>query len=513
MSGKPSGISENSRRIAKNTMALYVRMFILMIISLFTARIVLHALGVQDRGVYEAVGSFVSLMGIISSSFSSSISRFLTVEIGKGDHDALRKVFGNSKALILLIAVIVLLVAEPIGIWYVSHVMSLPPGRGTAAQWVFQFSIITFAFNLLCVPYTASIFAHERMSIYAWVGIAEGIFKLLIAIAIKYSTFDKLILYSLLLCSVSILVRLFYSIYCKHNFQESRAGIHWDREYFGKMVSFAGWNGVANGVFILNTQGVTQLLNIYFGVVHNTMRGLALNVENMVKQFISNVLTAFVPQITKSYASGNMNYCHELVCKSSKYAFLIGFSLSLPFFFEADALLHLWLGNTDVPEGTSLFTKLGLICMILDISLNPVSTYVNASGNIKKYYLMVSIVSAFVFPLTWLLYRLGMPSYTLYFSFIGVYLIMDGIKVFFSWKHYGFPIHKYIQEVILRLLPVITLSLLATFIFWRHFSAGIPRLLFVLAFGTFCTGIFSFLFALTKGERAFLIDKIRSRIL
>lgn len=507
---QPEGISENSRRMARNTLALYFRMFILLAIGLFTARIILDSLGVEDKGVYETVGSFVSMMAIITSSLSTAISRFLTVEIGRADTDSLRRVFATSVTIMLLVSAAVLLIAEPAGLWYMDNVMKLPDGRLPAARMVFQFSLLTFIVNLVSVPYNATIIAHERMSAYAVIGIVEGLLKLAAALLLMVSRFDRLVTYAALMCAVAVAVRLLYAAYCRHFFEESRVGPGFDRTYFRQMGGFAGWNGLAYGVYLINTQGVTLLVNYFFGVVFNTMRGIAFNVETMVKQFVSNVLTAMNPQITKSYVSGGREYSWTLACKGSKYAFLIVFSLALPFLFEAEALLGLWLGKL-VPDGTALFTRLALAGMCLDVIMAPFATLIQASGNIRHFYIVTSALTFLIFPLTWLAYRLGAPAASCYLVFIGVYLVNDIVKLLLLRRQIGFPPLMFVRETLEKVAPVALISSALTFAVWRVFEPGLCRLLVSLAVGAVSTCLTVYVFALSAGERAFVKSRLCRR--
>lgn len=505
---QPGYVSENSKRIAKNTLALYFRMFLLMAIGLFTARIVLNSLGVEDKGVYETVGSFVSMMAIITSSLSTAISRFLTVEIGKSDTESLKRVFSTAVTIMLLVSAIVLLVAEPLGMWYIDNMMKLPEGRLNAARWVFQFSLLTFVINLLSAPYNATIIAHERMSAFAIIGVVEGILKLVVALLLSISSFDRLLTYSFLMCAVAVIVRFLYSTYCRHHFEESRAGVGIDNTYFRQMFGFAGWNGLAQGVYLINTQGVTLLVNYFFGVVFNTMRGIAFNVENMVKQFVSNVLTAMNPQITKSYVTDNKEYAYTLTCKGSKYAFLIVFILSVPFLFEAEMILRLWLGDL-VPEGTALFTRLALVGLCLDLMLNPFVTLIQASGNIRRYYIVTSSVTMLIFPLTWLFYKTGAPAYSCYLVFSGIYALNDIVKLYLMRRQIGFPVKMFIREVLMKIIPVAVITLTVTFMIWQLFDGeGLWRLVTVLATGTLAACVSTYFFALSEGERSFVNSKI-----
>ena len=320
---------------------------------------------------------------------------------------------------------------------------------------------------------------------------------------------DKLILYALLMCCVALLVRFLYASYCRRCFEESRTGVRFDKEYSKQMFGFAGWNGLSYGVYLVNIQGVTQLVNYFFGVVFNTMRGIAFNVENMVKQFVTNVLQAINPQITKSFVSGDTDYSFNLVCKGAKYSFLIIFILAVPFLFEAEMLLALWLKAEFVPEGTALFTRLTLLCLLLDLLMTSSSTLVQASGRIRKFYIVTSCITFLIFPLTWIAFRLGAPAYVCYLVFIGVYVINDIVKLFLMREIVGFPISLFMKEVILKVLPVVVITLLVTFLVWKLVPAGGWRLLAVLFTGTVSTCITTYTFALTEGERAFVRSKLR----
>ena len=309
------------------------------------------------------------------------------------------------------------------------------------------------------------------------------------------------------MCGVSLMIRFIYTVYCRHFFEESRVGAGFDKAYFRQMFGFAGWNGLSYGVYLVNTQGVTLLVNYFFGVVFNTMRGIAFNVENMVKQFVSNVLTAMNPQITKSYVTDNKEYSYSLACKGSKYAFLIVFILALPFLFEAESLLVLWLGPL-VPEGTALFTRLALAGLCLDLLMTPFSTIIQASGNIRRFYLVTSSVTFLIFPLTWIIYKTGAPAYSCYLVFAAVYLVNDVVKLWLLRRQVGLPVMMFVKEVAFKILPVAVLSLLVTFLVWRVFDAGVWRLLTVLVVGTLVTCLTVYLFALTDGERGFVNSRL-----
>lgn len=332
--------SQNNKRIAKNTMLLYGRMFLMMLIGLYTSRVVLNALGVEDYGIYNVVGGLVTMFSMLSGSLSAAISRFITYELGKENQDKLSRIFSASVTIQLLLSLIIVILAELIGVWFLNEKMSIPSDRMVAANAVLQISIITFVINLISVPYNAVIIAHERMSAFAYISILEAIGKLVIASLIVASPLDKLIFYAILMCALSVLIRMIYGFYCKRHFNECSYHFRWDKGLLGQMFKFAGWNFFGAGSALLMTQGVNMLMNMFFGVTINAARGVANQVDSTVQQFVNNFTTAINPQITKSYASEDLPYMHKLVCIGSKYSFFLTWFFALPLLLEADIVLN-----------------------------------------------------------------------------------------------------------------------------------------------------------------------------
>ena len=322
--------SDNNKRIAKNTLLLYFRMLFLMVISLFTSRITLQTLGVDNFGIYNVVGGIVAMFSIMSGSLSNAISRYITFELGKGDKKILKKVFSTAINVQIIMAVIIAVLIEIGGVWFLNYKMNIPDGRMVAANWVLQFSIISFVVNLISIPYNAAIIAHEKMSAFAYISIYEAVMKLVVVYLIVISPFDKLIVYSFLILLISLSLRLIYGVYCKRKFEECSYMFILDKPLLKKMTGFAGWNFLGAGSFLLMTQGVNMLLNMFFGVALNAARGIATQVENVVNQFTTNFGTAINPQITKSYAKGDYDYMHKLVFAGSKYSFFLVVVLCLP---------------------------------------------------------------------------------------------------------------------------------------------------------------------------------------
>lgn len=332
--------SEKNKRIAKNTIALYIRTLITMAVGLYTSRVVLNVLGVEDYGVYNVVGGVVSMFSIVTASLSQSISRYLTFELGKGNQDKLRSIFCTSVNIQLLMSLVVFILMECIGVWFLNTKMNIDADRMHAANWVFQFSVLTFVVNLISVPYNAVIIAHEKMKAFAYVSILEAVLKLVIVAALLLSSIDKLITYAFLQLMVSITIRMVYGSYCKRHFQECRYSLIIDKQLIKDMTGFAGWGSTSSIVWIFNTQGINIISNIFFGVVVNAARGVATQVEGIVKGFVVNFTTAVRPQIIKSYSAGDKEYLFKLLCTSTKYSYFLMLIFFVPFLFEAEAILQ-----------------------------------------------------------------------------------------------------------------------------------------------------------------------------
>lgn len=325
--------SANNKRIAKNTLLLYFRMLFMMAVSLYTSRVVLNALGVEDFGIYNVVGGVVAMFSMLSGSLSAAITRFITYELGKGNQENLKKIFSSSVTIQIGLAILIIVVAEAIGVWFLNMKMNIPDVRITAANWVFQFSILTFAVNLISVPYNASIIAHERMSAFAYISILEAIGKLAIVFLIVISPMDKLIFYAILMCAVALIVRLAYGVYCKRHFEECTYHFIFDRDLLKHMFGFAGWNFIGATSAVLRDQGGNVVINLFCGPAANAARGIAFQVNNAISGFVTNFMTALNPQITKSYAAGDRKYMMTLIFQGARLFVLYAFA-ALPSGFD-----------------------------------------------------------------------------------------------------------------------------------------------------------------------------------
>lgn len=503
---RPAGPSENSRRIARNTVFLYFRMFLLMAIGLFTSRVVLQALGKTDVGVYNAVGGVVMMFTVVTNSLSTAISRFLTY--GMGERDAggktdLGTIFSTGVIVELILSGIILLLVETVGLWFLNCHYNIPPDRLGAANWVMQCAMLVLIVNLVSVPFNAVIIAHEHMHAFAVISIVEAVLKLGVALLLYVSGFDKLKTYAVLMVVVALAVRGIYAAYCRR-FEECRGRLVFDRETFRKMTGFAGWNFFGSASYLCNTQGVNIVTNMYFGVAVNAARGYAVQVEGIVRQFVTSFTTALNPQITKSYAEGRRDYCYELVCKGAKYSWLLMLLFAIPFAFESDRLLTLWLG--DYPAYTDIFVPLAVVANMVDMFGNSLAILAMATGEIRRYYLIIGGVTFLVFPISWLCFALGMPPQTAYIVYIVVYSLLVGVKLLILKGQIGFPPAEFVRETVRKVLAVTVPAVLVTGVVWYFLPSTLWRLLAVLVVSTASVGVFSWLFAATPGERAYAVS-------
>ena len=339
--------SENTKRIAKNTLILYVRMLFSMLVSLYTSRVVLNALGVEDYGIYNVVGGFVAMFSLLTGSFSAAISRFLTFELGKGDKQRLSMVFSTSLVVQFILAFIIVLLLETIGVWFLNHKMVIPSDRLFAANCLLHFSTLSFAVSLISMPYNASIISHERMDIFAYIGIADVLVRLFIVCSLAYlpTDFDKLISFAVMTLLSGLTFQFIYWSFCRHHFEECRFKLHFEQSLLKQMFGFAGWNFIGASSAVLRDQGGNLILNLFFGPVVNAARGIASSVNNAICGFSGNFMTALNPQITKSYAAKEMEYNTMLIYRAARFSFYMMFVLALPILFNTTYIIHLWLGQ------------------------------------------------------------------------------------------------------------------------------------------------------------------------
>jgi O-antigen/teichoic acid export membrane protein len=505
--------TSSNKRIVKNTAFLYARMLMVLGVSLYTARLVLEALGAEDFGLYNVVGGIVGLFTIINGALSGGSSRFITFELGTGDKAALRKTFSASFAIHGFIAIIIFILAETVGLWYVNTCLVVPEGRLTAANWVYQFSIIGTMLSITQVPYGAMIIAQERMNIYAWVGIAEAVFKLfLIYLLLHVQSVDRLIFYSLLMCLWSICLQVYYRFYCVRNFTESKLMIVKEKVIYKKMLAFSLWDLVGNFCVTGNSQGINLLLNYFFGVVVNAARGVAFQVEGALTMFSHNFMTAVRPQIVKLFAEGNFKKMLSLMVESSKYSYFLLYIVVLPVFLEADYILAIWL--KEVPEHTSLFLRCILLNSLIRSFATPVVQAVHATGNIKWLNLYAGGTSVLLtLPLIYFAYRSGYPAEVAFYIVCIVSIICNYLELFVLKKEIPFNILKYTLHVYSIGFLITGLSIVPIYCLYQLLESSFYRLLIVCVADLFLVGLSVFFIGISPSDREKIISTGRKKIM
>ncbi|WP_288951830.1 oligosaccharide flippase family protein [uncultured Prevotella sp.] len=447
-----SDISSNNKRIAKNTLALYFRTFFSLLVSLYTSRIILNELGVTDYGIYNVVGGFVGMFTILSSSLSGAISRFLTFELGKGNIDKLNKIFCTSVNIQIILSILIVIVSETFGLWFLTEKMNIDPSRMFAAKCVFHTSVIVLVLDLITIPYNAIIVAHEHMKAFAYLGITHTLLKLVIVLLLPFFFFDKLIIYSVLLLVTYVIIRILNGIYCKHHFSETNWHIYIDKSLMKEMFTFSGWTFIGSSSAILRDQGSNILLNLYVGPVINAARGIAEQVNGAINSFASNFMTAVNPQITKSYAANDKAYMLELIYKSAKFSLYLLLFLSLPIIVETPYILKIWLKV--VPEHTVWFVRLILLYALCDSASRPLITAILATGNIKNYQLIIGAFQFLCLPISYFFLERGFyPEITLIVSLI-LNLCCLVVRLILLRSMIGLRVRIYIKEVVIKVVLI-----------------------------------------------------------
>lgn len=497
----------NKKRIAKNTLLLYVRMLFLMVISLYTSRVILNALGVTDFGIYNVVGGVVAMFSILSGSLSAAISRFITFELGKKDEEGLRKVFSASVTIQLALSAIIVVLIEAVGVWFLNEKMSIPANRLYAANWVMQFSVITFVINLISVPYNATIIAHERMSAFAYISIFEGIGKLAVAFLIMLAPFDRLIFYSILMCFIAVSVRLIYGTYCKRHFSECSYHFKWDKNLLMKMFSFAGWNFIGASSALLRDQGGNIILNLFFGPDVNAARGVAMQVNNAITGFVTNFMTAVNPQITKSYASGDRDYMMTLIYQGARLSFYMLLFLSLPVLVNTHYILVIWLKL--VPEHAVAFVQLILIFALSESISNPLVTAMLATGNIKNYQIVVGGLQLMNLPLAYLFLKLGyQPESVLVVSII-ISQYCLGARLYMLRGMIGLSSKAYLLRVYLNIILVSIFAAVIPVFLSTKLQESFMTLVSLCLVSVITSSLSIFYVGCNAKERTFVISKTK----
>ena len=502
--------SQNNKRIAKNTLMLYFRMFVMLAVGLYTSRVVLHVLGASDYGIYNIIGGVVVLFSFLNNSLVSATQRFLNFNLGKNDLNAVHRVFCMSMSAFLILSLVFLILAETIGLWFVNTQLNIPVNRHNAALWVYQFSILTFIVNLLRIPYNATIIAYERMDFYAYVSLIEVVLKLVVVYLLYITSYDKLILYALLYTLIPLLMNYIYKVYCNHNFVTTRYKRLWDKDIFRSLFSFSGWSLFGSLANMSAQQGINILLNIFYGVTVNAAVGIANQVTTNVYQFISNFQTAFQPQIVKTYAANEKKAFYSLIFRSAKFSYFMMFLLALPIILTTQDILNIWL--VKVPEYTTIFCQLILGYLIIECVSAPLWMAVHATGNIKKYQILMAICIFMNFPLTYLVFKFGMPVYSAWIIRIIVNVITFVVRCLYLKKYIGFPILSFLNKVIKPIFLVSLISIPIPYIISISLISGIKNIIVVTIISILISIFFIYILGLNINEKKFIHDTLFNKL-
>ena len=502
--------ASNNRRIARNTAILYFRMLLIMTVSLFTIRVVLKTLGTVDYGIYNVVGGIVVMFSFFSNTMASASQRFFAFELGRNDITQLKKTFSLTITIYAIIAVIVLLLAETIGLWFLNTQLIIPVDRMEAANWIYQFSILSFLITIMTIPYNAAIIAHENMKVYAYVSIIEVVLKLVNVYILVFFSFDKLKLYACLMFLVTCIITFIYRTVCKRKYDECRFRFYWDKGLFYTLMGYSGWNLFGAVSSILNNQGINILLNIFFGPVVNAARAIAYRVNDAVNQFVMNFLTAVRPQITKYYAAEEKEKMMKLVFQSSKFSYFLLFLLSMPILLETNFIFKIWLKET--PQYVVLFTRLVIITALIDSLSYSLVTAALATGKIKQYQIVVGGTLLLNLPISYCFLKLGFPPQTTMYVSIVISNICLFLRLWMLRGMVGLSLREYSKKVLLVVLLVSFVAYLIPLFLTFQFEESLTRFIIAGITGVITSFVAIYFIGLSTNERQFFVQAIRNKI-
>lgn len=500
--------SDNNKRIAKNTVLLYARMILLLLVSLYTSRIILQTLGVEDYGVYNVVGGVVAMFTFLNGAMAGATQRFLNFSLGKNNIKEVNEIFNTSVIIHLIIAVSVIGLAETIGLWFMYNKMVIPVNRFDAAFWVFQCSVFSMAVNMMSVPYNAVIIAHEKMGAFAYISLLEAILKLLIVYVLIYAGWDKLKLYACLLLLVSIFIRMIYSSYSKRHFEETKFQWIWNKERMKEMGAFACWNLIGNLALMVVTQGLNMVLNVFFGPIVNAARGVAVQVQNVIQQFATNLQMAINPQITKSYARGDIKYLITLICGSSKFSFFLVYLLSLPILIMTEQILSYWLVTP--PEYSASFLRIILLSILIDSLSNSLNTTISASGKIRKYQLVNGLTMISILPISILLLYVCESPIIVFVVQLAITACAHFLKLYFAGKYSHMSFLTYSQKVYVPIMSVVAISAVTPYVLYKYMDHTIVSFIIVGLVSLLSVLISVWLLGLRQNEKKLLLGKVKT---
>lgn len=501
--------AETNKRVVKNTIFLYIRTFVSMIISLYTSRKILEALGVSDFGIYNVVGGVITMLTFLNGSMSVATQRFLTVELGRKDKGNYNRIFNMAVLIHLGLAALVLIAAETVGLWFVNTYLNIPAGRMSAANWVYQASVLSTILSILQTPYHASIVSHEHMHIYAYVGLGESFGKLFLVFLLIVYPYDRLIFWGFIMFFFQFLIAIIYRVYCIRQFPECKLRLKWDSSIFNSMLKFTGWNMFGTVAWLLKDQGVNVLMNIFGGPVANAARGVSGQISGAVQGLTGGFQSAVNPQLTKRYAANDPEATCRLLCESSKISYFLLFIIALPVMMEADFILKLWL--VEVPPMAPLFTRIILIESLFSTLGAPMVTSLMATGNIKWYQIVVGSSLLLIVPVAYLFLKVGFPIEMALIVSASFIFIGDVLRFIFCKRQLGLSLRLFGRKVIVPVIVLTVLSIIIPLFIHYSMSEGWVRLVISTLVSCTVVAILIYTIGLTVTERNFIITGIVSK--
>lgn len=502
----PQDISENNKRIAKNAIALYIRMFVTMLISLYTSRVVLQVLGVTDYGIYSVVSGVISVIGVINVTMSSATTRFLTFDLGKSDKVALQNTYSMCLIIFALLSAVFVIFSEAIGLWFLNTLMTIPQDRLSAANIVYQFAVFSGVVGLLRAPYNSLVVAHEDFRFFAFVNIAESILKLAICFVLMIVTIDRLTVYAFLMFLIIVLLFMVQYLWCKIKYEEATFVRYWHKPLFKEILSYSSWNMLGTMSSMAKDTGLNVILNLFFAPTVNAAYGIASQVNGVVYQFFASFFNAVNPQIIKYYAQNDMKNMMGLVFKSSRFSFYLILLLAIPIILEAPTLISIWLGQ--VPEHVVYFIRLIVVITAIDAISYPINTSVTATGNIKLYQVLVGIFSLSNLPLSYIALSAGSSPEIVFVISLSLTIITFFAKLWSVNKIIDFPIKEYLLDVVGTLLIVAISSVFVPLMLHVLWKAGLFSSIAICFISVVITIIVAFTIGMNKSERQGVLGPI-----
>ena len=502
--------SDNNKRIAKNTLLLYVRMLFMMVIGLYTSRVILDKLGEVDFGIYNVVGGFVTMFTVISGAMTTATQRFLSFEIGKGKDGNVKGIFSTMIYIHLFLAFIVLLFGEVVGVWFLNTHMNFPAGRYEAANWVFQLSLLVFVLNVINVPYNGALIAYEKMSAFAYFSIFDAIFKLAICYVITLTPFDKLVVYAVLMAVIQVALLAMYFFYCRVKFNDCRFTGKFNREYGKNVGSFVGWNLIGSLAGVAKEQGVNVVLNMFFGPAVNAARGVAYQVLSKLNGFVTNFQMAMNPQIIKNYASGEKENMYKLVFRGAKLSYLLLLTLSLPVVIEAPLILGIWL--KEVPNYTVIFLQIAIFTSMLNALSNPLIVSMHASGKVRDYQIVVGCLSLLTLPIVYVAFKMGAEPYMAMIIAFVIELACHFARLYMLVRSIEFPMWRFVKDVTLRVLAITVVAMVLPILAYQNINITVLRFMTVCLLSLVSTIGFGYYLGFNRNDRLTIKVKVISII-